>query len=1172
MNQHPDSRASGLSFFRNRKLHLLGISALVLTYLVLPMGSSSRATAPANAPAPAPAAVASTARLIYDGRFWKGTIDGVLIDSPVPTPLWVSNSNNLAFMESQPFDGLVIYLRVIDGLNVSTATMTGTALTESQVLSVLQPLDDLPFVNLQHNMGLILATSETTQPPGLFNDDGWRTVADNFGHVAKAAKAVGLKGLVFDNENYFTANWSDWPTGSTPDLITVQKQAQKRGYEVMKAILEYFPDIVFLTLHGPYISTDKAPANLKFHNWSHANEVLGPFFVGHLEAVRERGTTARVIDGGQLYDLRTGPDFVNSGNWRRKDLGMPDTGFIPPELDEEVWEEMASISFGVLDKPPPWEPFTPMDSDIMRTTLANALKAADHYVWLYSEARTFLRPPGPAANQRGADAAWVNAVRNARTDAGVGAGQGPLAAPADLRGYPASTTVVHLQWDDMSTAETGFHVERKDGETWPQIATLEAGAQSYSNTGLSAGTTYTYRVRAYNGTGNSPYSNEFTVATPASSGIPAAPTNLAVVSVTTSTVALSWTDNSSNENGFIIEILSGGTWSEAGLVPANTTTFTKTGLSAITSYSFRVLAQNGSGNSTTSNQVTATTLAPSLVPMAPTGLVANSVTSSTVTMSWTDESYDEDGFSIELLDEGTWSQTGTVSQGATTFTKSALEANTAYTFRVRAFNGQGSSAPTNQVTATTSASSESPAAPSNLAVTAVSEMTVAISWTDNSSNENGFSIERLNDGAWSQYDWRSANVTTFIAGGLSPNTAYTFRVRAFNGSGSSAPTNEITGTTSASSGAPTAPTNLTVNSVTETTITISWTDNSSNESVFIIERQIDGTWSQYDWRSANITTFTTGGLAPNTARTFRVVAFNASGNSAPSNTVSATTSGSSGLPTAPSNLTVQSVTSTSVTLSWTDNSSNENGFSIERLKAGGVWSQTGWVPANTTTFTKAGLSASTAYSFRVLAFNGTGNSSTTNTVSATTSAPPSPPAAPTNLVLTYATSSTLTVSWTDGSDNENGFSIEKLVSGSWTQTGSVSANATTFTKSGLPAGTWFDYRVVAFNGGGNSGPSNVLHAQTSPSGSPAAPTNLTVASVTSSSVALSWLDNSTNENGFNVEKLVGGTWTFVATVVTGSNYTVPNLSPNTTYSFRVYAFNGPGNSWYTNVATTTTSN
>ncbi len=130
------------------------------------------------------------------------------------------------------------------------------------------------------------------------------------------------------------------------------------------------------------------------------------------------------------------------------------------------------------------------------------------------------------------------------------------AAPSNLTATAVSSSQINLAWTDNSSNETGFKIERKAGSggTWSQIATVGAGVTSYQNTGLSASTTYYYRVRATNSAGDSAYSNEANATTQAPPvTIPAAPSGLTATPVSSSQINLSWTDNSSNETGFKIE-------------------------------------------------------------------------------------------------------------------------------------------------------------------------------------------------------------------------------------------------------------------------------------------------------------------------------------------------------------------------------------------------------------------------------------------------------------------------------------------------------------------------------------------------------------------------------------------------------------------------------------------
>ncbi len=91
----------------------------------------------------------------------------------------------------------------------------------------------------------------------------------------------------------------------------------------------------------------------------------------------------------------------------------------------------------------------------------------------------------------------------------------PPSAPSALNAAPTSTTSIAIDWNDNATDETGFSVERSpDGSSWAQIASVGANTTSYSNNGLSSGATYHYRVRAFNGVGNSAYSNAANATTP----------------------------------------------------------------------------------------------------------------------------------------------------------------------------------------------------------------------------------------------------------------------------------------------------------------------------------------------------------------------------------------------------------------------------------------------------------------------------------------------------------------------------------------------------------------------------------------------------------------------------------------------------------------------------------
>jgi hypothetical protein len=188
------------------------------------------------------------------------------------------------------------------------------------------------------------------------------------------------------------------------------------------------------------------------------------------------------------------------------------------------------------------------------------------------------------------------------------------AAPSNLGvDPPASSSQLTIRWTDGSTNEAGFRIQRKTGSggSYADRATLGAGVTSWTDTGLSPGTTYSYRVLAYNDVGSSNYSNEASGTTlSGSGGVPAAPGGLSVAAPTVrGQLTLTWADNSGNVQGFKIERRKGsGAFKQVATVGPNVTGFTDTGLAARTRYTYRVRAYNASGNSPYSNTAAATTL------------------------------------------------------------------------------------------------------------------------------------------------------------------------------------------------------------------------------------------------------------------------------------------------------------------------------------------------------------------------------------------------------------------------------------------------------------------------------------------------------------------------------------------------------------------------------------
>ncbi len=376
-------------------------------------------------------------------------------------------------------------------------------------------------------------------------------------------------------------------------------------------------------------------------------------------------------------------------------------------------------------------------------------------------------------------------------------------------------------------------------------------------------------------------------------------------------------------------------------------------------------------------------------------------------------------------------------------------------------------------------------APSALDAITTSQTQINLSWTDNASNEDGFEIERSVVGAggpWTLIATTTANSTSYSNIGLSANTIYWYQIRAYNSGGNSNYSNVDSATTLPNT--PSVATNSASN-IAQTITTLNGSANPNGASsmgwfryasttpgtcndAFGIRVPLSGGTNLGSGTSSVVYSNGISGLTAGMSYYYCAIASN-SGGTGLGSVVSFTTLPNA--PTAPSNLDAVNVSGNQNDMTWSDNSTNEDGFKVERSLNNqfGPFSQIATTSADAVSHNDAGLTADQTYYYRVRAFNSGGNSGYSNTDYAITATVV--PGDPSNLTA-VASSSNAILNWAQSSTNEEGFKVERGTDGvNFTEIATKGINVTNHIDPGLAPSIYY-YRVRAFNAIGNSGYSN----------------------------------------------------------------------------------------------------
>lgn len=189
------------------------------------------------------------------------------------------------------------------------------------------------------------------------------------------------------------------------------------------------------------------------------------------------------------------------------------------------------------------------------------------------------------------------------------------------------------------------------------------------------------------------------------------------------------------------------------------------------------------------------------------------------------------------------------------------------------------------------------------------------------------------------------------------------------------------------------------------------------------------------------------------------------------------------------------------------------------------------------------------------------------------------PMPPSGLKATVLGGDRIQLSWTDNSQDEAGFRLERKRAdvGLWFHVKTTPPGVTTCVDDAVNVvlpGKTYTYRVAAYNVGGSSAFSEEVTVTTPGVTAPAAPSDLRAVAVSPTQINLAWKDNSDSEEGFRLECKVGETaeWKPVQgrTPPNWTSFTDYGLEPGQTYTYRVRAFNAAGESAWSNEATAST--
>ncbi|XP_031688971.1 receptor-type tyrosine-protein phosphatase beta isoform X5 [Oncorhynchus kisutch] len=579
-----------------------------------------------------------------------------------------------------------------------------------------------------------------------------------------------------------------------------------------------------------------------------------------------------------------------------------------------------------------------------------------------------------------------------------------------------TTSSVSLSWIEPLGNRSFYRVEWTDGSRDMNTTTIET---AFNVTELTAGVKYTFRVTAVAG-------DEMTEGKNISVSLftkPAVIRNLTVTEITTASVSLSWIEPLGNSSFYRVEWTDG---SRDMNTTTNVTAFNVTELTAGVKYTFKVTAVAGDNITKGKAQEKALFTKPEVIR----NLSVSEITTSSVSLSWIEPLGNRSFYRVEWTDGSRDMNTTTIE---TAFNVTELTAGVKYTFRVTAVAGDEMTEGKNiSVSLFTK-----PAVIRNLTVTEITTASVSLSWIEPLGNSSFYRVE-WTDGSRDMNT--TTNVTAFNVTELTAGVKYTFKVTAVAGD------NITTGKAQEKAlfTKPEVIRNLSVSEITTSSVSLSWIEPLGNRSFY----RVEWTDGSRDMNTTTIeTAFNVTELTAGVKYTFRVTAVAGDEMTEGKNiSVSLFTK-----PAVIRNLTVTEITTSSVSLSWTEPFGNRSFFRVEWTD--GITNGSQNTPE--TSFNVTALTPGVQYLFTVTAVAGDNTTvGQSKTVSKYTK-----PAVVRNLYVSEITTSSVSLNWTQPEGNSFFYRV-KWIGANISQ--NVPKTFTTIT--GLTAGMQYIFTVSAVAG------------------------------------------------------------------------------------------------------------